>query len=306
VDKIKVLHTKQMKSGTLSPQIKGEVYMRARVLPVILIVIATLLLLSICGESLVNNSAFYPLPGSRLDITALPDSIEDYYLESSDGVKLSAFYIPNPDANKTVMYFHGNAGNASQRLPIATALAKLRSNVLLVEYRGYGLSEGKPSEAGIYIDARAALAFLVKQRGITPDNIILLGRSLGSAPAIDLALDHDFAGLILVTPLSSGKDVAKNSGMGYLIPFIGDPFNNKDKIAELTIPILIIHGDSDEVLPLEMSLTLEKLAQSPTKMVIIPSAGHNNIVNDYEEIFYGHVKSFYDDVLGNSSETPEK
>lgn len=273
--------------------------MRTKIITVIIIVLSILILLSTCGESLVNRSTFYPLPGSRVDINTLPPSIEHHYLKSSDGVKLSSFYIPNPDANKTMMYFHGNAGNASQRLPVATELAELDCNVLLVEYRGYGLSDGKPSEDGIYLDARAALSFLIDQKEIKPDSIFLFGRSLGSTAAIDLAMDHDFAGIILVTPLSSGEDVARSAGLGYLSPFIGNPFNNKEKIAELTEPILIIHGDSDEVLPLEMGMALKKSAKSPTRLAVIPGAGHNNIVNNYKKTFYGHVKSFCDDVFDN-------
>ena len=273
--------------------------MRTKLVTVLIILISIPILITSCGESLVNKSTFYPLPGSTVDVNTLPDSIEHHYLESSDSIRLSAFYIPNPDANKTIMYFHGNTGNASQRLPVAIELAKLDCNVLLVEYRGYGLSDGKPSEEGIYLDARAALSFLVDQQGIKPDSIFLFGRSIGSAPAIDLARDHDFAGLILVTPLSSGKDAARNAGMSYVAPFIGNPFNNKEKIAGLTFPILIIHGDSDEVLPIEMGMALERSAKAPTRLAIIPGAGHNNIINNYKSIFYGHVKSFCDDVLEN-------
>lgn len=271
--------------------------MRAKIITAFIIVVSISILLSTCGESLVNKFTFHPQPGSRVDVNTLPASIEHHYLKSSDGVKLSSFYILNQDANKTMMYFHGNAGNASHRLPVATELAELDFNVLLVEYRGYGLSDGEPSEDGIYLDARAALSFLVDQKDIKPDSIFLLGRSLGSTTAINLAMDYDFAGIILVTPLSSGEDVARNAGLGYLAPFIGNPFNNTEKIAELTEPILIIHGDSDEVLPLEMGMVLEKSAKSPTRLVVIPGAGHNNIVNNYKETFYGHVKSFCDDVL---------
>ena len=265
--------------------------MRVKLLINLVIIIIVCSLISACSKSFVNKSAFYPLPGSTLDITALPDSIEQYYFDSSDGVKLSAFYLSNPKANKTIIYFHGNAGNASLRLPLAAKLAKQKSNVLLVDYRGYGLSSGEPSEDGVYSDARAALTFLGDHWGLKPENIFLFGRSLGSAVAIDLATYHDFAGIILVTPLSSGKDVAIHSGLKYLTPFIGNPFSNKEKIVELDVPILIIHGDSDEVLPLEMATELKKLAGTHARLEIIPGAGHNDITQVAKSAFYGHIKS---------------
>jgi len=246
-------------------------------------------------------ATFYPKPGSSVDIARLPPSITHHFIPTEDGESISSFYVRSDSSSKTFIYFHGNAGNASGRLSAAVSLANLNANVLLVEYRGYGLSTGSPSEAGIYMDGRAAIKFLTKDLGINPESVFLYGRSLGSAVAVEVAHDLPFAGLILITPIASGKQVAEHAGYGPLVSLIGNPFNNLEKITTVDLPILIIHGDRDEVLPIEMGEALNEAAPNRSELVIISGAGHNNIEMIDKNVYYGHINQFCNAALGKNT-----
>lgn len=261
------------------------------------ILLSTITLLYSCSESILNKIAFHPDKGSVVDIENLPPQVKHIFIETSDGEAISTFYFHNPRADKTILYFHGNAGNASQRLPLVKDLAELNSNVLLVDYRGYGLSSGKPSERGIYLDARTALQFLVDELHTDLSKIFVYGRSIGSAAAIDLVKDNNAAGLILVTPLSSASELAEISGMENIASIAGDAFNNVDKLSLYKGPVLIIHGDRDEVLPVEMGRRLWMMRDSRARYLEIPNAGHNDIIQTDRNKFYGSIQHFCDDVL---------
>ena len=137
-----------------------------------------------CGSGcdwLVNSFAFHPMPGSQIDSQFHDSSLQEIMFDSLDDIKLHAFYFPRPAHNRAVLFLHGNAGNASHRLPHAQQLANLGFNVLLLEYRGYGKSGGSPSEQGVYRDAKAALEYLIKTRGFPKERIFIFGRSIGTA-----------------------------------------------------------------------------------------------------------------------------
>lgn len=265
----------------------------------IIVILTLVLILLTCGESIVNQATFFPEKGTVIDLERLPPSIKHYYIETPDGEQLSAFYVPRLDADKSLLYFHGNAGNASQRIQLAVDLAKLKSNVLLIDYRGYGLSSGSPSEAGIYIDGRAALDFLINEVQVDTNTIFLYGRSLGSAVAVEISKDMTFAGMILATPISSGANVAANTGLESASSIIGNPFNNLAKIPDFTAPILIIHGDLDQVLPITMGRALEQAATAPVRFVEVPGAGHNDIIVRNKRRFYSEINTFCADVLAD-------
>jgi len=266
----------------------------------ILVVIVVLLgLILFCGESLVNKATFYPRKGSDVNIDRLPPSIRHHIIPTEDGEQLSAFLFRADSADKTILYFHGNAGNASGRLDWGQELAQLQANVFMVDYRGFGLSSGSPSEEGIYTDGRAALNYLSKELNVDPTTLFLYGRSLGSAVAVEVANDLPIAGLILVTPISSGKQVAKNGGYGALASLIGNPFNNLKKFAEVKLPTLILHGDRDEVLPLEMGQALKEVAPDQTRLVVISGAGHNNIESINKAQYYAYIDAFCSEVCFN-------
>ena len=265
---------------------------------VIVIITLTMILGLIwsCRDSLVNRLAFQPQTGTEIPVDRLPPSIQHHILETSDGERLSAFYFPNPSADKTILYFHGNAGNASQRIPWAVDLTRTNSNVLMIDYRGFGLSSGTPSEEGIYIDSRVALKYLLEDLKLDLSDIFVYGRSIGSAVAVDLAMENSFAGMILVTPISSGKDLARMAGVESAASLIGNPFNNMEKIRSYEGPVLIIHGDRDEVLPVEMGRALRDMISSQVRYVEIPNAGHNDIIRMAGGTFYQSIQQFCSDV----------
>lgn len=254
--------------------------------------IAIICFLSGCGTFLVNTTAFFPTPGSQVDVEKLPPSVRHKYLQTADNVSISAFYLPRPETSRTLLFFHGNAGNASQRLKTAIDLWSLKINVLLVDYRGYGLSNGLPNEAGLYSDAQASLKFLTQEMHVPIGRIVVYGRSLGSAVAVNLGQGRTFAGIILVSPFSSGRAYAEEQGLSLFKPLIGNPFDTLGKIKSIKSQLLIIHGDADQVLPISMGKLLYRTANVQKRFVVIPGAGHNNIIAINSQLFYQQIGEF--------------
>lgn len=191
--------------------------------------------------------------------------VEDVWLETSDGVKLHAWWIPRPAADVTFLAFHGNAANIANRADVYRFLGELPANVLAVEYRGYGRSEGKPSEAGLYADAQAAYQYLVRERGVPPDRVISFGQSLGTAVAVDLASNEKVAGVVLEAPFPSASGVARR-----VYPFLPGlslvmrgQFDTAQKLAKIRAPILIVHCTHDPVLAFHLGEEVYRLAPSP-------------------------------------------
>jgi len=249
-----------------------------------------------CSTYLVNKTTFFPQAGIQVDPQRLNVPIEHTYIKTDDNIKISAFFIPRKDVSRTIIFFPGNGGNASHRLGDALALWSLRANVLLMDYRGYGLSAGDPSEKGVYLDAEAGLKFILDEKLTPIEEIVIYGRSLGSAVAVNLAQNRKFAGIILVSPLSSGKAVARVRGLSWLTPFIGDPFNSLEKIEKIQSRLLVIHGDKDRIIPIEMGNRLCQQAKVENNLVIIPGAGHNDIITTDPELFFNTISSFLDEV----------
>ena len=226
---------------------------------------------------LINRMAFFP---DRIDVPPadrLPNGVEQVRIPTSDGQQLQGYWIPRSDSRRVLIYFHGNAGNISHRLPDLLNLARMKVNVLGVGYRGYGTSTGRPSEAGIYLDGRAALRYISEGKGFNPGRIYLLGRSIGSTVAVETARNQNLAGIILVTPLTTAKAVAKANGFGIFAALAGDAFNNSGKIHDLRAPLLIIHGTRDDIIPFGLGRELFDLAPEPKAFAAIEGAGHNDI-----------------------------
>lgn len=226
---------------------------------------------------LVNFYAFYPDREDLVAVDHLPSGVEEVIIPTADGKTLQCYWITRPAAARTLIYFHGNAGNIGHRIPDLLALADMGLNVLGVGYRGYGKSSGKPSEKGIYIDGRAALDHVNRVHNITSQQVILLGRSIGSTVAVDLARQNQVAGLILVTPMTTGKALAKFHHFGILTTLAGDAFDNLNKIVHIRSPLLIVHGTLDNIVPFSMGEQLYAQAPSPKHFADIQGAGHNDI-----------------------------
>ena len=225
----------------------------------------------------INWFAFYPDQQDLISGDQVPDGVEEVWIETEDDQKLQCYWLPKTSSSRIVLYFHGNAGNIGQRLSQLQKLAETGINVLGVGYRGYGRSTGRPTEQGIYADGRAALRYATERLGFDMHQVFLLGRSIGSTVALETARGRHLAGVILVTPLTTGKAMAQEHGFGPLAFFAGNKFNNLEKIGQLKAPLLIIHGTEDNVTPFYMGKRLFSMAPEPKQFVAIPGGGHNDI-----------------------------
>ena len=215
----------------------------------------------------------------------------DVWLRSSGGVKLHAWWAPAPDSQFATLYLHGNAGNISHRGSHLQAINRAGSSVLIPDYRGYGKSEGRPSERGLYADADAGYNYL-RAQGYAPERIIVHGESLGTAVAVELAHCLPVGGVILEAPFTSAGDVAQR-----IIPLVGPllarGFRTKEKIASIDAPLLIIHGRQDQIIDFSMGQLLYEAAREPKSFWEIPSAGHNDIVETAGPEYARRLARFY-------------
>ena len=244
-----------------------------------------------------DGMVFHPTPGKFLTLESLGLDGEEVWLQSEDGVRLHAFFVRAADSrDRTILFLHGNAGNASHRLPNAALLAEQGADVLLLDYRGYGLSEGRPSETGLYADARAALAWLLVERGLAEERVVLFGRSLGGAVAVDLAQDRALAGVILESTFASGSGVANEIfplPLGWLVR---TRWNSAAKIARARAPLLFIHGAQDRIIPIELGRALYEEAPEPKQFETLERAGHNDTVERGGRAYFARIAGFLDEV----------
>jgi fermentation-respiration switch protein FrsA (DUF1100 family) len=206
---------------------------------------------------------------------ALP--FDDVYFTASDGVRLHGWFVPG-DSDATWLWCHGNAGNISYRLDNLRLLHdELRVSVFIFDYRGYGRSQGSPSEQGTYRDAEAALAYVLSRPDVDPERIVYFGRSLGAAVAVELATRRPPFALILESPLPSIAELARHHYP--LLPVGGlmrTKYDSLSKIAKVRVPLLVLHGDWDDVVPFESGRKLFEAANEPKRFYTIRGAGHND------------------------------
>lgn len=213
--------------------------------------------------------------------------------------RLHGWWIPAPSPTSDVLlYLHGNGENIGANLEHAHRFHQLGFSVLLIDYRGYGRSEGKfPTEAQVYQDAQVAWDYLVQQRGIKPQHIFLYGHSLGGAIAIDLAVRNpEAAGLIVESSFTSLLDMVDHQGVYSLFPadlLLSQRFDSLSKIESLQMPLLLIHGTDDQIIPPRMSQVLFDAAIVPKKLFIVPYADHNNVGSVSGEQYFQTVRDFY-------------
>jgi fermentation-respiration switch protein FrsA (DUF1100 family) len=200
---------------------------------------------------------------------------EDVWLQTSDGIKLHAWWVPAPGATLATLHLHGNAGNITHRDLSAATIRQAGSSVLLLDYRGYGRSEGSPSESGLYRDADAAYDW-VTAKGFTPQQIILHGESLGTAVATEIASRRECAGVVLEAPFTSARAVAARV-LPVLGPLLISGFDTKSRIRKVRAPVFIIHGDADEVIAYEFGQELYEAAAERKRFWTIRGATHNDL-----------------------------
>lgn len=219
--------------------------------------------------------------------------VEEVWITTEDGVKLNAWYLPNPSSPKVLLVFHGNAENLGYALGRLQAFSRLGTNVFAVDYRGYGKSEGSPDEPGVYRDAEAAYRYLVEKKHHEAKNVFVYGQSLGGAVAIDLASRHPCAGLIVESTFSSGREMARQA---FRIPFFEyvpkSRFDSLAKITRVRAPVLIIHGTRDQTIPFSMGQRLYQAALEPKSFLPIEGGGHDDIFVVGGERYLGSLRSF--------------
>jgi fermentation-respiration switch protein FrsA (DUF1100 family) len=195
-------------------------------------------------------------------------------LTSSDGAKISAIYLANPDAAYTILFSHGNAEDIGDDRALLERIRAAGFAVLAYDYQGYGTSEGKPSERRAYDDEDAAYGFLVETMHIQPNRIIAFGRSVGSGPAADLASRRPVAGLILESAFTSAFRVMTRVS---ILPF--DKFDNLRKIKTVHCSVLIIHGTQDSVINASHGRELFAAANEPKQALWVQGANHNDVAS---------------------------
>ena len=235
-----------------------------------------LLLLNVLMYLQQPHMIFFPM--SELDQTP-PDwglEYEDVKLNTADGVQLHGWYIPKRESGQVLLFFHGNAGNISHRRDSIQLFHRLGLNVLIIDYRGYGKSEGKPGEQGLYRDATAAWRYLTEQKGFDPDDIVIFGRSLGGAVAAKLAAGVEARGLILESTMSSARDFARVvfKILSRLV-VVRYEFNTAQLIKNVHYPVLVLHSPEDEIMPFHLGQKVYDEANQPKRFVRM-RGDHNN------------------------------
>ena len=221
--------------------------------------------LCICLYMYAFQRSFLYLPhiNNHLRVTELNAPAEQVAIPSGNGITLKSWFYNNPANRYTVLFFHGNAGELDNRIYKLNALDKLDLNILIIAWRGFSGNQGKPNEKGLYEDGKSAIDWLIKN-GVQERNIILYGESLGTGIATHLAQKRDFAGVILETPFTSMIDAAKT-----FYPYVPvnillkDRYENKSKIVNINSPILIMHGEIDNIVPFHMGKKLFEIANEP-------------------------------------------
>lgn len=217
-----------------------------------------------------QRALIFPAPQKRL--AEPPSGYRFVETQTSDGLKLRAAYRPAADGKLTLLFFHGNGDSIEGAHAATELLTEAGYGALLIEYRGYGGNPGSPSEQGLYKDGEAAIVWLGKQ-GVTPADTVIIGNSIGSGPATELALRHRPAGLALVSPFTSLGDAV--SGIYPFVPaklLLRDRFDNKDKIGRVRSPAMILHGDTDNLIAFEHSERLGRAGR--VTPVIFGGKGH--------------------------------
>jgi uncharacterized protein len=219
---------------------------------------------------------YFPSPGPVPSATAVLPGGRDVVLDTEDGIRLGAWYFP-AGSGPAVLVCNGNGGDRSLRAALAVALHRMGLSVLLFDYRGYGGNPGRPSEDGLAADARAAQTWLAEQPEVDPSRIAYFGESLGAAVAVGLAVQRPPAALVLRSPFTSLPDVGEVHYPWLPVRrLLLDRYPSIDRIGSLIVPLLVIAGERDDIVPAVLSRRLYDAAAEPKRFLLVPGAGHND------------------------------
>ena len=261
-----------------------------------ILVIAAAAYLVMVGFMFVTQASLLYLPNVvGRELIAAPDGIgleyEDVWLETSDGVRIHGWFVPG-DSTRTLLYFHGNAGNISHRLNTIRQFNQLGLSVFIIDYRGYGESEGRPSEDGLYLDADAAWRYLAQDRAIPETDIIVFGRSLGGSLAAWLAAEHSPRALVVDSSFTSVPDIGADAYPWLpvrLLARIQHP--TRAHVTKARCPVLVVHSRDDEIIPFHHGEALFDAASEP-KTFLGLRGGHNDAHYTSERTFVDGLRRF--------------
>ena len=224
------------------------------------------------------------------EVTNEPTEIEKVKITTVDNINLVAwFYNKNIEKFKTILFFHGNAGSLESRTYKLNHFKDFNVNFLIIAWRGFNGNEGKPNEVGLYRDANSAIKWL-NSKGITKENIILYGESLGTGVAVEVAQNKKYAGVILESPYTSMVNMGKKYYPLFPVRFLlKDKFESYKKIKNVSVPILVIHGKIDKIVPFAMGKKMYELANEP-KFFYFQEYGDHMV--DYDEELLSVLKKF--------------
>ena len=284
---------------------------RKRILRSLIPMLVSVLMLTYAGLGALfyfqQDQMTFPAPSHYTNATPADAGMafEDLHIPVAGSAQVHAWWIPAPQpSDKVLLMFHGNGyvlEQAARPAGEVIPLHHLGPNLLLVDYRGYGSSSpGTPNETRVYEDARAALGYLLNQRHLRIHNVIFMGRSIGTGPATQLALEHpDAGGLILESAFTSLPEAAKAVWYLRVFPvslFIHNRFDNLSKIGSVHVPVFITVGTEDAETPPEMANALFQHANQPKQLYLVPKADHNGIVRVGGQALENQISGFIDSV----------
>ena len=212
---------------------------------------------------------------------------QDVAITAADGIRLHGWWSPADGAGLATLYLHGNAGNVSHRGSHIRAVNEAGTSILVIDYRGYGTTPGRPTTGNTCRDADTAFQYLVNDLGVPANRIIIHGHSVGGGPALTVAKKYDPAGVIIESSFTSAFRVLSRWP---IFPF--DKFINSSRIARINCPLLVIHGADDHIIPPWHGQALYDKARDPKTFCLLPDASHNDIPFDVEEIMMGSITNF--------------
>ncbi len=243
-------------------------------------------------RNLVDRLVYYPMPYPQGEWNLQAQSgARDLWFATRDGIRLNAWWFPQPGSRLATLFLHGNAGNVTHRIDHALRINSAGSSVLVLDYRGYGKSKGHPTERGLHLDADAAYEALLRL-GYDPGQVLLHGESLGTAVAVELASRRPCAGLILESPLASLREMAATV-VPILGPLVANGFNTKKMIRRVRVPLLVVHGDADEIVPFSQGQAVFAAANQPKQFWRVPGAHHNDLLYVANEQYVPRLRAFY-------------
>lgn len=250
---------------------------------------------------------YFPDLPSR-QVVATPDDIglafQAVQLGTTDGERLTGWFVPAPAARGTLLYLHGNGGNIGHRLDRIEVFHRLGLNTLIIDYRGYGASSGTPSEEGTYRDALAAWNYLARQRHLAPDDIVVFGESLGGSIAAWLAARHTPAALVVYGSFTSVPDLARAMFPMFPADWLARySYDTRAALNQVSCPVLIMHSPEDEIIPFSHGQALLGAAREPKRLVEL-RGGHNDAADVSRQLYARELGAFLQTLLAGRGGGP--